>query len=316
MTTLRSLLVLAAVFLALPAQAATCFWVGGTGTWNTSNTASWASATGGTAGSCAATNGIPENNSDSATFDGSSGGGTVTVNANIDIHVVNGTSAGGVLTTGAFTGTLDWSANNNNFTASSWSNSGTGTRTINLGSGTFTLDQSTANGGGVFSNATVTGLTWNTNTATLNVTSSSAATSLLTFSGGGLTYHDVNFNSSSGAIVSITGANTFTTLTVTAGSSIGIASSTTQTVTNAFTITGTASAPVYFAAVTVGTFGTISTASGTATCAWCAFRDIHFTGGATFTASNSLNLGDNSGITITPPSAGGGGFTGIIGGGI
>ncbi|QDW38822.1 hypothetical protein FFI89_017715 [Bradyrhizobium sp. KBS0727] len=41
-------------------------------------------------------------------------------------------------------------------------------------------------------------------------------------------------------------------------------------------------------------------------------RDIACAGGGTFTATNSQNLGNNSGITITGP-AGGGGSSGIIG---
>ena len=55
------------------------FWVGGTGTWDASDTTHWAATSGGAGGQSVPTA------SDTATFDASSGGGTVTVNTTVNI---------------------------------------------------------------------------------------------------------------------------------------------------------------------------------------------------------------------------------------
>jgi hypothetical protein len=122
------------------------FWVGGTGTWDASNTANWSATTGGAGGASVPTS------SDDVTFDGSSGGGTVTVGAGYNPNVIS-------ITMGAFTGTLDFSANNNSPTMQTFSNSGAGTRALHMGSGTWTL---TGN------NATI----WNTQSTTSTLTGS------------------------------------------------------------------------------------------------------------------------------------------------
>ncbi len=88
--------------------------------------------------------------------------------------------------------------------------------------------------------------------------------------------------------------------------------STTQTISSAPTISGSAGNEVGFISATVGTQATISVATGTAAFSWSSFHDIAVTGGAAFNATNSFDLGHNSGFSIlTPPSAGG---PNIIGG--
>src|SRR6185437_4318435 len=82
------------------ANAASRFWVGGTGTWDNATTTHWSASTGGAGGAS-----VPAA-TDTVTFDGSSGGGTVTVNATI-----NGTNTLVSITAGAFTGALDLNAN-------------------------------------------------------------------------------------------------------------------------------------------------------------------------------------------------------------
>lgn len=309
---IRSFVFLAVLFVCSSAHAATCFWVGGTGNYDSVNIVSWASGTGGTASTCAATGGIPKNAGDIATFDGASGGGTVTVcgasaatcpssSGNLNI---------GQVTMGAFTGALDFATRNPAVTLSvGFSGTGTGTRTLNMGSGAWTVNS--GGSGSIWNMATTTGLTFNAGTSTLTLNISSAAP---IFAGGGLTYSTVAFNiNSTGNGVIVSGANTFATWQLGAGISVSMPQSTTTTVTNAYTFTGTSSAPISFSSSTFGTAATVSTASGTATCAWCVFRAMAFTGGATFTASNSLNSGLDTGITITPPTVGGsGGF--VIGG--
>jgi hypothetical protein len=54
------------------------YWVGGSGTWNTSNTANWSATSGGSGGASAPVL------ADSVFFNGSSGGGTVTISGTVD----------------------------------------------------------------------------------------------------------------------------------------------------------------------------------------------------------------------------------------
>lgn len=117
------------------------FWVGGTGTWDAADTTHWAATSGGAGGVS-----VP-GSSDAVNFDGSSGGGIVTTNTNPVISS---------LVTGSFTGTLDFSANNNTLTTGSFTSNGTAVRTINRGSGTWYL---TGFNTGIWSTSTATNLT-------------------------------------------------------------------------------------------------------------------------------------------------------------
>lgn len=292
-------ILLLGLLLPASADAATCFWVGGTGTWNNStDTANWKSSTGGGV-ACAATGGVPKNAGDIATFDGASGGGTVTVNVDINIAQI---------TMGAFTGTLDFSAHNNNVTlTTAFSGTGAGTRTLNLGNGNWTLTGT----GAVWDMTTVTGLTFSANSSVLifNATSTSSRS----FVGGGLTYATVTVGANTAqGLFQISSANTIATLTATAPNSITFASGLTTTITNAFNLAGSSGSIFYLLSSSNITAATVSIASGSPTVSWAAIRLLACTGGATFTASNSLDAGRNSGITITPPATGGGGR--IIGG--
>lgn len=293
----KFLLVLALLLGAIaPADAASRFWVGGAGTWDGADTTHWSATSGGAGGQS-----VP-GSSDTATFDGSSGGGTVTVNTTVTIQS---------LTCGAFTGTLDFSANNNNVTLSAaggFNCSGTGTRTLNLGNGTYTLSSATA----TWTTATTTNLTFNANSSAI-VFSDVSSTQTRTFSGGGLTYNTVTIGSNtSGGVFSIPTAVTITTLNLTAPSNIIFTNTITYTITNAFTFTGTSANLLFISSNSSGAVATISVASGTPTLTWAGIRAITFTGGATFSASNSFDLGLNTGITVTPPSGGSSGR--IIGG--
>lgn len=66
-----------------PAEAASRFWVGGTGTWNTSSTANWSATSGGAPGASAPTS------ADAVTFNSSSGTGTVTMSGSVTIASLN-----------------------------------------------------------------------------------------------------------------------------------------------------------------------------------------------------------------------------------
>ncbi len=257
------------------------FWVGGTGTWDSGSAAHWALTSGAGGGQT-----VP-GGSDVVTFDGASGGGTVTVAMDVSVQSI---------TCGAFTGTLDWATNNNNVAVASSTGvsiSGSGTRTINLGNGTWTFTAA-AN----WSAATTTNLTFAANSSTLLFTGATARQ----FTGGGLTYSSVTVSTlTAGAAFTVTGANTFANLTFNGPCNILLPSSTTQTVTNAFTWTGTPTGPVSIAPSTDTTAGTFSCTSGTCRMNWCALRRMTYSGGATFSAVNSFDLGGNTGPTIVPP---------------
>ena len=109
-------------------------------------------------------------------------------------------------------GTFDTA--NFNVTASALSSSGSIARTITLGSSVINLSSiSTA-----LSFATSTNLTFNANTSQINLTGASP-----TFNGGGQTFNNVSFTSTTNTAVaiSITGANTFANLTLSAPGAVG-----------------------------------------------------------------------------------------------
>lgn len=273
------------------------------GRWGGTNTNNWVSTTGGTNYGQTAPGA-----SDAATFDGSSGTGSVVITADITMQGI---------TWGAFNGTIDNSANKNMTltTSTSFNGSGNGTRTFLGGTGTYTLSASGTNN---WTMTTITGLT-NPTTAFASCTitvSSVNTTGVFAFNAGALTYGTINFNANKGVNI-VSGSFTIGTMNVTGINSIRFPPANTTTITNAFSWTGTSSTPILISSNNVASgVATISTGSGTTnTAAWAAFDHITFTpvGGSTLTATNSFDFGINSGtgFTITAPSAGG--VTGIIG---
>lgn len=263
------------------------FWVGGTGTWDAATTTHWAALTNSAGGQS-----VP-GSADTVTFDISSGGGTVTLN-------FGGTITVQTITMGAYTGTWDNSINNNNVTVTAagnaFSGSGSGTRTIKLGTATYTL--SAVNATWQFAN--VTGLTYTGNTSANIVLSGTGPRS---FSGGGLSHGNVTLGASSGTgFCTIAGANTFASLNITAPNYVVFPIGVTNTISSLFNWAGSSVSQIGISSVAAGSTATIA-ATASSIVAWAAFRDMTFTGSPT--ASNSLDLGNNSGITITPPSTSG-----------
>lgn len=260
------------------------FWVGGTGTWDSSTTTHWSATTGGSNGASVPTS------ADAVTLDASSGGGTVTVN-----HATLSLTS---ITMGAFTGTLDFSANNNNITLQTFSGTGSGTRTFNMGNGTWTMN----NGSATWNILGVTGLTFNANSSTILFSGSTSATR--TFTGGAITYNNVTLNTNtlaSGGLFTFNGATTITNLTINGTNYVGFQSSVTFTITT-LNVVGTSSAPVMLKSSIDGGQTTLSVAANAPSINWAALRDIANAGGATWLAQNSFNLGhNNAAITITPP---------------
>ena len=178
----------------------------------------------------------------------------------------------------------------------------TGTRTFNCGTGTWTL---TATGGALWDFNTVnTGLTASCGSGTLDFTTS--ATNPITFNTGAQTFGTVNVNVGSSAYwFSIVPGLTATALNATAPFTLALTQSDTYAITNAFTWTGGSSSAqsAVICRNCIGNVATISSAA-TNTATWLAIQGVTFSGGGSFTATNSFNLGGNTGITITSPSGG------------
>lgn len=207
------------------------------------------------------------------------------------------------LTSGTF------NANNFDVTLSQFAGSGSTTRTLTMGSGTWSLGLLASASATIWTLATVTNLTFNKDTANIVVKSNGLA-SARTFQGGGRTYNDLTLEAHSGeGMFIIGGANTFANLSVGQGNQLNLPASATNTVSNAFTITGAAASPTLIASSSPGLAATISVPSGAVSLDWCGLRDITGTGGATFTADSSLDFGNNTGWTINPPTGGGGSLT-------
>lgn len=287
------------IIFIIPAFSADRYWVGGAGTWDGADTTHWSGSSGGAGGSSVPGSG------DVAIFDGSSGGGTVTVNTTVTIQQI---------TMGAFTGTLDFATNDNNVNLSvAFSGTGTGTRTLNMGDGTWTISGTT---GSVWNMTTVTNLTFNANGSTILLAATS--TGGRTFVGGGLTYNNTSISESgtTGAIFTLSGSNTFNALDIIAPISLNFANGTTTTINTAFDWAGTSANPLSISAASANGTNITVDGTGTNTISWASVRSITFvtTGGVTYTATNSFDMRGSTGVTITAPSGGTGGS--IIGGGL
>ncbi len=280
---------------------ATRFWVGGTGTWDASDTTHWASSSNGAGGQT-----VP-GSSDSATFDGSSGGGTVTVNTTVGVTT---------LTMSAFTGHLDFSANNNNVNLSSgFSNNGSATRTLSMGNGTWTV--TSAASANPWLQGGATGLTLNCNSSTLVFALTHSTLSSVTL-GTSLTYNVITCSANSNlgvTAISCGTAVTIGTLNLVGPNVISFSPSVTYTIATLSMTGGTAlTSLLEILGSTPGTATTLTLANA-ATPQWCTFRDITKAGAGSINATNSIDLGHNTSFAgIAAPSTGAGGTVGVIGG--
>lgn len=355
------------------------YWVGGTGTWSSTNTANWSTSSGGAGGASVPTA------SDNVFFDaGSDSGGTFVVTmantprvcndftasgldfgmtlagTNIGLTVsgslefpatnftrtytstttfnatttgktitTNGVAFGGgvtfngvggewtlgsALSNSGFTlvlqnGTLDTSASNYALTLGQFSSSFTSTRAVNLNGSTVTLNA----GGPTWGFLDSTNATVNAGTSTISMSSTGA-----TFNGGGLTYYNVEFTSTSAttSTKSITGANTFNNLTFSTIATNGcnrISIGADQTINGTFTVNGSNGNRRQFV---------FSDATGTARTLTCAaiaattdvdFRDITIAGAAS--PLSGTRLGDCLGNTNITFGAGVDKYWNLAGGG-
>ena len=184
---------------------------------------------------------------------------------------------------------------NNTLSCSTLVSSNTNVRSIQLGSSTVSVT------GGSINFATSTNLTFTAGTSTINCTSNT------TLNGGGVTFATVNFTSSSTGTHTITGANTFSNLSVTSISSgVGIRElvlSANQTVTGTLTLgaANLAFRRIFVRSDNVGTQRTITLNGTLATLADIDFRDINAAGTVSrpWTGTRIGNCLGNANITFT-----------------
>ncbi len=181
------------------------------------------------------------------------------------------------------------------------SGSNSNTRSLILG-GTMTIGGNAGNNQTIWNFNGVSGLTFTKNSANIVVLTPSGTIAGWAMFPGGLTYNGITFNATtSNAVITINGNNTFSNFTINSGWNIILLTSTTTTISNAFTWVGTQTNPIFF-----GTMGTnqctLSVPTGACTLTWGGLGQVVASGGATFTATNTLNFGDNTGWSITPPS--------------
>jgi hypothetical protein len=207
----------------------------------------------------------------------------------------------GNLTAGSFAlsqGTFNASSYNINVTT--FNNNGSSTRALNMGSGTWTI------GGGF--NQTTTGLTFNAQTSTINLT----LTSSFSFAGNGLTYYNLN-KGATGTMV-ITGSNTFNNISSSASgaATISFTAGTTQTVSN-FTASGTAGNLLTLKSQTAGSKFYLSKTSGTVSIDYVSIIDSTASSGTNWYAgANSTDAGNNTGWMFSRQYTVGGQFLDVI----
>lgn len=266
------------------------FWVGGSGTWDASNTANWSATTGGAGGASVPTS------ADNALFDSNSGTGTCTTNGTVVFRdaTVNSTtlvlSFGGactgrtiVLTSGSVL------VNGNTLTVEGFSSTNSNTRTLNFGTGGKFICTSTT-------------VPWNTNIAT-NLTISGTGTIDCTDSGataksilfGALSEaNTIDVNVTAGtAAVTLTGSVKNLNFTGFAGSLVNGARTVygNLTISSGMTLAAGASATTF-----AGTSGTKTITTNTVTLD----VPLTFNGiGSTWSFADALTQGSTRAFTVT-----------------
>ncbi len=186
-----------------------------------------------------------------------------------------------------------------------FSSSNSNTRSLTLGTTNWTIPSNQANGWNI---ATSTGMTLSAASSTITIPNTTVSG---TFNGGGLTYGTVTATAFTTATITLTGANTFGTLTLSAGNGTATATSgyklsADQTVTGTFTSAGFSLIIRNFIySDTVGTPRTIS--AGTFAITNTDLRDITAAGAgnkdisATSSTTGNGDCGGNTNWTFQAP---------------
>ena len=214
-------------------------------------------------------------------------GGTATTTYQLADAMTVGTSRATTLSGGTL------NLNNKTLTTGSFNGSGISTRALTLGSGSLVC---TGSGATAFTIATTTNMTLNAGTSIISLTSASAKT----FTGGGLTYY--NLNQGGAGALTIASSNTFNNITNSVQpTTVTFTASTTQTVSN-FGLNGTSGNLVTINSSSAGTRASLSKASGIVDCNYLSIQDSNATGGAGWYAgTTSTNVSNNLGWIFTAP---------------
>jgi hypothetical protein len=196
-------------------------------------------------------------------------------------------------------GTFD--AFNYNLTCTTFASSNSNTRTITMGSGLWTLSGT----GTVWDLATITGLTFNKDTA--NILLSNTSTTARTFSGGALSFNKLTIGGATGiSVTTLTGANSFTELASTKTVAHTVRFSANQGTIDTWSITGTVGNVVTVDSSTAGTRRTFGLTNVTTGIDYLSVTDIGVTQTNRFyVGANSTNGGNNSNVIFTAAPAGG-----------
>jgi hypothetical protein len=254
------------------------------------------------------------NSTGAITFQAASGARTITTNGvtinatNLQTGPTGGPSTatftlGSALTLGSTTilgvasGTFDTSSSGN-YTISTYqfSSNNTTARTINLNGSTVNISFPS---NVAFNLATTTNLTFNAGTSQINL--SGATTGI---SSGGLTFNNVSFtNVGTASTITITGANTFNTLSFVGRTNTGVNRATFSANQTISTLTLNAGTTAAFRTMlqsdAIGTPRTLAVTTLTAGAADYDFRDIAITGSAApLSVTRAGDCKGNSGITF------------------
>ena len=209
-------------------------------------------------------------------------------------NITLGSALTTTLATGIASATGSLNTANYNLTSggSSFSLSTAGTKTISFGSSIITVP--------TINFALSTGLTFNAGTSTINCILNAP-----TFSGGGVTFYNVNFTSTVLTTGSITGTNTFNNLSFTRASGVGfstISVNGNQIINGTLSIPGPNNIGATRLLIYSGVYGTNYTiTANTVSLTDVDFRDITGAGTATWTGTRIGDCGGNSGITFDTP---------------
>lgn len=184
-------------------------------------------------------------------------------------------------------GTLN--ANNQNVSMGTFSSSNANVRTLALGTGTWTVS-------GAWNCATSTNLTV-TGTGTINMTNATSKT----FSGGGKSWPTLNQGGA--GTLTITGANSFQSITNTVQSSTVVFPASTSTNVNIFKLNGIAGSLTTINSSVSGTkFTLVNNGPYETNCNYLNIKDSSATGNKWYAGNNSVNSGNNTGWIFSASS--------------
>lgn len=198
-------------------------------------------------------------------------------------------------------GTFD--ANDFAVSCAGFSSNNSNTRVLSMGNADWTL---TRLNNVLWTTTTTTGLTFNKEGANIIIANAPNSTTAQQFLGGGLTFNGLTIPANSSKFILQLNSATFSTVAITLPAVVQIVTTGPITIGTASTWAGSAANRLQLFSSVPATAASIVCAAGNFNIANAFIRDITFSGGATFAATDSYDLKGNSGITITEPSGGGG----------